>query len=142
MNDGAVAAAIAGMGFTTILLIVAAILVPMVLYFLTLQRVMNKLSPANKPFAGELIWIGIVPGIGPIWHLVYIAMLSNAIQKDYTAAGQTNNGAMPIAIASIVAAVLCVIPLINLIAIVAAFVLWIIYWVKMADYNRQLPVVR
>lgn len=140
MNDGALAAGIAGIGMTAILAILAAVLIPKILYFLTLQRVMNKLSPANKPFAGELIWIGLIPGVGDVWYLVYVALLSNALQKDYTAVGQVNNGAMPIAIGLIVAAVLCVVPLVNLIAVLALFVLWIIHWVKMTEYNRRLPV--
>lgn len=139
MSDAHAAGVLAGLGIFMLVLAIP-LLIAVIFYFITLQKTMNKLSPANKPFEGALIWLALIPVIGGIWHLVYICMLSSAIQKDYQAAGQQNDGALPLAIGTAVCTIASFIPLIGVLAGIACLVLWIMYWLRMNAYNKALPV--
>ncbi|HEY9101530.1 hypothetical protein [Chitinimonas sp.] len=139
MSDAHAMGVLAGMGIFFVLLIIP-FLIAAIFYCIALQGTMNKLSPANKPFEGALIWLSFIPILGGIWHLVYICMLSSAIQKDYQAAGQQNDGALPMAIGIAVCSVASVIPLIGMLAALVGFVLWIMYWLRINAYRKTLPV--
>ena len=139
MSDTQAMGMMAGFGIIGLIFFLL-MLIPVVFYFITLQGTMNKLSPANKPFEGALIWLSFIPLLGGIWYLVYVCMLSKAIEKDYSAVGQQNDGAMPLAIGLVVSTIACMIPFINLIAWIAVLVVWIMYWIRMAAYRKALPV--
>ncbi|QDQ28025.1 hypothetical protein FNU76_17665 [Chitinimonas arctica] len=141
MNDAQAAGMFAGMGLLFIGVLVVA-LIPAIFYCLTLHRTMNKLSPANRPFEGALIWLSFIPVLGSVWHMVYVCLMSSAIKKEYADAGQQDDGAMNLAIGMVASSVACMIPFLNLIAWIPALVFWIMYWLRMADYNKKLPVAR
>ena len=128
----------AGFGLFAMLFALVVILVPLVFYYLTLQQTMNAIEESQRPFAGGLIWLALIPFLGTLWYMVYIILLSGALKKELARRNLVGDGAMGITIATVVLAALCLIPYLNLLAWLPAVVLWIIHWVKMAGYKRQL----
>ncbi|MFC4158143.1 hypothetical protein [Chitinimonas lacunae] len=114
------------------------LLVAMIFHALTLHRTMDAVSEINRPCPGALVWLTFFPLLGALWYLAYIILLSTAIQKDMALRGVQDNGQLPLAIALVVCWVLSLVPFINAVSWMALLVIWIIYWVKMAEYRRRL----
>lgn len=128
----------AGFGLATILFTAVAVLVPLIFYYLTLQQTMNAIDEPLRPFAGGLIWLALIPFLGTVWYMVYAILLSSALKKELARRNLAGDGALGVTIATVVLCALCLIPYLNLLAILPFFVLWIIHWVKMAGCKKQL----
>jgi len=113
-------------------------LVVMVLYLITLQGAMNSVGEGVRPFNGAFVWFTFIPCVGAIWLMVYIIMLSTALRKECETRGVPGDGAQGISIALVVCYACTMIPYLNFLAILPWLVLWIIHWVKMAEYRRTL----
>jgi len=112
-------------------------------YFLLLHRTMNKISLAARPVPGWTVWLSYIPAAGPIWAVVFAVMLSSAIKKDFLLAGRAdhNDGALPFSIGMAVTLLCCFIPFVNLVAFPAYVVVWILYWVKIAEISKRMPIL-
>ena len=146
MNDDQLSnAALSGLSFGMVLCIFvffAFFLVVSIFYYMLLQKTMNRVSEANRPFPGGLVWLGFIPAVGPIWVIVYAILLSLAIKKDFIAAGRPdhNDGALPFSIGQAVCLGLTIIPILGAVAAIVYLVLWIMYWVKIAALKDKMPV--
>jgi len=132
------------MGMSMVFLFVAlAGIVVVAFYFHLLHRTMDKVSLAQRPVPGWTIWLGYIPLLGAIWSGVFAVMLSLAIKKDFMLAGRPdpNDGATPFAIALVVCLGCSLIPIVNFIAAPAYLIVWIIYWVKISEINKRMPVI-
>jgi len=132
----------AGMLIFFTILAIAGVVVAAV-YFLLLHRTMDKVALAQRPVPGWTIWLSYIPVAGPIWSVVFAVMLSSSIKKDFLLAGRPDHkdGALPFAIGMAVALLCAFIPFVNLIGGPAYLVLWIIYWVKIAEISKRMPVI-
>ena len=126
--------------FFFIMLMAVAVIAVAILYFSLLHKTMNRVSEANRPVPGGLVWLGFVPVLGPLWVLVFQLLLSAAIKKDFASAGRPSDGALPIAIGLAVCTALIVVPVVNAIAALVHVVLWIVYWVRISALKDQMPV--
>lgn len=127
----------------TILGIILLIMLPQVLYYLTLLRTMQTIDKDLRPFPPTLIWFGLLPIIGILWYLVYIIQLSLSLRKELARRQLTGNGALSVSISiAISSAIPFILPGTDIKAIMAigglSFFLWIVHWVKMAAYRKRL----
>ncbi|RXZ44012.1 hypothetical protein [Crenobacter cavernae] len=128
----------AGLGLGAILFIALLALIPAFFYYFTLQKTMNAVSERNRAFAGGLVWLSLVPVLGTVWFCVYAILLSSSLKKDLAERRLPGDGGLSLTIGFVISLVLLMIPFINLIALITAIVLWIIHWVKMAEYRRVI----
>ncbi|UTH76306.1 hypothetical protein [Chromobacterium sp. IIBBL 290-4] len=138
MNETAVFSTLAGMGIMALVVIAALLLAVGIFYFLTLHQAMNAVSENNRPFPGALIWLGLIPGLGLIWYMIYILLLSGALKKELAQRQLAGDGGFGISVALVILQALCLIPYVNLLAAIPALVLWIVHWSKMSGYRRML----
>lgn len=76
-------AALAGMGIMVLVVVGALVLAVSIFYFLTLHQTMNSVDETRRPLAGGLIWLALAPGLGLIWYMVYILLLSSALKRSW-----------------------------------------------------------
>ncbi|MBT2866598.1 hypothetical protein JQK19_05020 [Chromobacterium violaceum] len=138
MNDNSALVILPGMGIMVLVVAGALVLAVSIFYFLTLHQTMNSVDETRRPLAGGLIWLALVPGLGLIWYMVYILLLSSALKKELAQRQLPGNGAFGVSLALVILQVLCFIPYVNLLAAIPALVLWIVHWVKMAGYRKLL----
>lgn len=137
MKESEALAALAGMGIM-VLVVGALVLAVSIFYFLTLHQTMNAVGETHRPLAGGLIWLALIPGLGLVWYMIYILLLSSALRKELAQRQLPGDGGFGISLALVVLQVLCFIPYVNLLAALPALALWIAHWVKMAGYRRLL----
>ncbi|OHX12473.1 hypothetical protein [Chromobacterium sphagni] len=142
MSESEAAAALGGMGIMVLVVIGALALAVGIFYYLTLHQTMDSVSEINRPLAGGLIWLALIPFVGAIWYMVYIILLSRALKRELAQRGLAGDGAAGISLALVILLALCFVPYANLIAFIPALVLWLMHWVKMAGYRKLLQTAQ
>jgi hypothetical protein len=133
----------------TILIVCAGIiclfLLPGVFYILTLQKALNKCAPQFRTIEPAMCWLSLVPLVNLVWNFFLVLGVANTLNNEFAHRGAPVAFEKPgqnIGIAMCVCAVCSVIPFLGFLAAIASFVLWIVYWVKIAEFSRLLDVAQ
>jgi hypothetical protein len=88
-----------------------------------------------------MLWLLLIPLVGLIEHFFVVIGLAKTLSNEFRTRNIPNMEPLPgqsIGIAMCVCGACGIIPLIGLFASLAGFVLWIIYWAKIAEFSRVL----
>jgi hypothetical protein len=114
-------------------------LIPAIFYLLTLQKTLARCAPNARTMEPGMVWLGLVPLVNLVFHFFIVFAIAKSLRNEF------NRRAIPVAdplpgqnigLAMCICACFAVIPVVG----VAALVLWIVYWVKIAEYSRMLDV--
>ena len=115
-----------------------------IVYLAFLSGVLAKCSPSVRTMEPGMVWLMLIPLFNLIWSFIVVNALSDSLAKEFALRNlpllEPKPG-KPIGVAMAVCGACSIIPLVNLLAMPAHFVLWIMYWVKMAGYSRCLEQV-
>ena len=109
---------------------------PLIFYILTLSRVLAKCSVPSIAIKPGMLWLLLIPLVGLIEHFFVVIGLAKTLSNEFRTRNIPNMEPLPgqsIGIAMCVCGACGIIPLIGLFASLAGFVLWIIYWAKIAE---------
>lgn len=67
--------------------LLALLLVPGVLYLLTVQRAFARISPEHREMEPSKVWLLLIPVFGLIWHFLVVIKLTKSFRKTYEAQG-------------------------------------------------------
>ena len=129
---------VAGMFFIVVFL---ALLVLNIFYILTLYRALNKCSASSRTIEPGLVWLLLIPLFNLVWHFFVVLGLAKSLGNEFRARNAPNidlEMGKSIGIAMCVCRVCVFIPILGILALLAYLVLWIIYWVKIAEFSRRL----
>jgi hypothetical protein len=115
-------------------------LVPQIFYLLTLQKALNRCAPGNRTMAPGLVWLTLIPLFSLIWNFFVVSALSRSLGNEF-AARNIPADAQPGRSVGFTFAILAacgIVPLVGIIAALVGFVMWIVYWVKIAGYSSRL----
>ena len=119
-------------------------LVPTIFYILTLSKALSRCSPASITIEPGMLWLLLVPLVSMVWHFFVVIGLAKTLKNEFRLRNITNMDPMPgqsIGIAMCVCTVCGIIPFVGLLAALVGFVLWIVYWAKIAEFSRMLEQV-
>jgi hypothetical protein len=118
-------------------------LIPAIFYLLTLQNALAKCAPVSRTMDPAMVWLLIIPLVHLIWGFFVVMALGRSLGNEFRRRAIPFPDPLPgqsIGMAMCICACCGIIPIINFIAGPAAFVLWIVYWVKIAEFSRALDV--
>jgi hypothetical protein len=141
--------------------LVAIALLLQVLFCLTLYRTQSAVAEPNRELAPGLVWLEMIPLFNLVWGVIMVPRLSSSLRREFEDRGWRTEGeqfglgvGMIWAWGNVANAVIGVIEVIVELAGlegvslalslttlpigVALLVLWIVYWVQMAQYGRRL----
>lgn len=125
----------------------AFFLIPAIFYILTLQKALERCAVSSRTMQPGMVWLLLVPLFNMIWNFFVVLALAKSLANDFARRGMPSPEPEPgqsIGLAMSICACCGVIPILGVLASLASLVLWIMYWVKIADYSRALvqpPVV-
>ncbi len=125
----------------TSLITAGVLLIPFILYMVTLQNTLKLIAQANRKMEPGLVWLLFIPIFGVIWHFMIVIRLSESIANEARSREIVLDSLEPgkqLGTAMCVLFVLSIIPVIGSITAIAGMVCWIIYWVRIAGYKRTL----
>lgn len=123
------------------LVIACIFLIPLIFYILTLQKALQKCAPESRTISSGLIWLYLVPFVNLIISFVVVLGMAKTLRNEFNRRGIFVADPTPgqgIGLAMAIALCCSIVPIVNLLAGPAHLVLWIMYWIKMAEYSRLL----
>lgn len=105
-------------------------------------KTQNQIPLSYRLAPAGLCWLILIPVIGYIFEWIMLPfILPNSIRQyksnDPLVAAKANS-LMGVGLAFVILPLLSVIPLVNISAWIAEFILWIVYWVKIVDIRKDL----
>ena len=125
----------------SIFIIFGLFLIPYIFYLITLQNAFNDVSPKNRKMEGGLVWLSLIPLFGTIWQFFVVMKLSDSLAAEFIERGNyfgDPNPGRSIGLAHCILSCCSVIPFLGFLAAIGGFVCWIIYWVQISGFRRQL----
>jgi hypothetical protein len=129
----------------TALLIVLSLagLVPMVFFLGSLQNALQKCAPASRTMKPGRVWLTLIPLFGLIWQFNVVLNLSDSLENEFARVGipcPRLKGTMAVGVGMCIcnSCVLVPVPLLRDLILAVGFVLWILYWGRIADLSRTL----
>jgi hypothetical protein len=125
--------ALAGLGFFicfygVILLIALGI---QAMFLLTMSKCLKQIAPRNRQMEPGSVWLCLIPLFGIVWTIIMILRVAYSLRDEYDDRRLRGDGdfGKTLGIVYIVSAFICGI---------VALVCFIMYWVKIAGYTREL----
>jgi hypothetical protein len=118
-------------------------LIPAIFYLITLQNTLAKCPPISRTMEPGMVWLMLIPLFQLIWHFFVVMALGKSLGNEFRRRGIPSPDPFPgqsIGIAMCICACCGIIPLVNLLAGPATLVVWIIYWVKIAEFSHALDL--
>jgi len=130
-------------GIFVILMLIIALssLVAAIFYLLTLQRTLEIISPVNRRMDPNQVWMILIPGYGMVFQFMMLGKLSDSIKAEQMTKGIRCAEVRPayqIGLLMCIANCAAVIPYLGILAMLGAIPLWIMYWLKIVEYKKQL----
>jgi hypothetical protein len=142
-------------GFLCFTLIAA--LVVAVFYLLTLQKALSRVARRNRLMEPGLVWLSLIPLIGLVWSFFIATRVPDSLRNEFRERGNDDlsdygkriglaNAILGVvvsaayllwSVASSLWWAFIVIPL-----VLVSLVLFIIFWVRIAGYSRELATPR
>ena len=133
------------------LVVLVAFLIPAILFILTQHRTLEAIRPENRRMSPGQVWLQMIPIFGLVWQFIVINKISDSIRDELnTPMGDSifaedtlpTNFRPTFSTGASYAALFCIsiipIPIIKGLAAWAGLILWIVYWVQLAQYKRKL----
>jgi hypothetical protein len=105
-----------------------------------LYQTLNTISIKNRKIVPGLVWLVFVPFLGLIWQFIVIVKTASSLKlelKEHHIPIKDNLG-FGIGIAYTVLICLSILPILGGLLFLASTVCWIIYWVRIVRYKKQL----
>ncbi|MCO5050967.1 MAG: hypothetical protein M9920_01520 [Verrucomicrobiae bacterium] len=116
-------------------------LIPLIFYLLTLQKTLNRCSPESRAMQPGLVWLLLIPLFGLVWHFFIVLNMTKTLETEFRKRGLHIEAAPGKTLGLVMCILACcsIIPLLGFLCSLGALVCWILYWVKIAGYSKQLP---
>ncbi|MNE64800.1 hypothetical protein D3C87_24890 [compost metagenome] len=130
---------IGGMLIFALIVLAVAIFIA-VLYLLNLQNLLKEISPSNREVEPSNVWLMFIPLFNMIYPFILYPKISDSVKKEYAERGIAKGGdfGRSIGITMPILGLCGWIPFLGGLAGLANLILFIIFWVKMAEYKNEL----
>ncbi len=126
--------------FFIVRILILIFLVPVIFFNLTLQRAFERCAPAHRAMTPGLVWLSLIPVFNLVWNFIVVTNLAKSLEQEFHSRNipAQLESAKSIGLAWAILSCCTIIPVLGFLAALAGFILWIIYWVKIAGFSRVL----
>lgn len=124
--------------------ILAVVLVPLILFLITLQNTLKLVSPENRAMEPGQVWLALIPLFNLYWHFVIASKMAESLAREFKKREVPLDDHEPGKSIGQMYAVLSLvtwIPVLGYLASLAAIICGIVYWVKIYNYKQKLDVL-
>lgn len=130
-----------------ILILIVAVLIGLtiaILFLLTLQNTLKAISPANRKMEPGMVWLSLIPFFNVVWQFIVVKKISGSIAAEYNSRNipcppkPTYNVGLAYCILTCLGLVLYSYTFLRIGVNLAGVVCFIIYWVQVHDYKKEL----
>jgi hypothetical protein len=117
------------------------LLIPGILFLLTLQNALKKCDASVRQMEPGMVWLLLIPVFSLVWNFFVVTGIGKSMGAEFRRRGITCHEPYPaqsVGMAMAICQCCCIIPILNILAGLAGLVLWIVYWVKVAEFSGML----
>jgi hypothetical protein len=131
-----------------------AFIIPALLFIYTQYTTLKLIDPSYQSLSPGLLWLQLIPVFVFIWQFFVVSRLASSIKRQLNSEtlfsfengnikSQTveKNPTYGIGITYCILFCCSFIPLLGVLAALAAMVCWIIYWVQLAGYKGKIKTL-
>ncbi|MBL7812626.1 MAG: hypothetical protein JNL57_10425 [Bacteroidetes bacterium] len=126
-------------GVILILVVVIGILGIVIWYLMNLQRLLETIRPENRQMKPGQVWLSLIPIFNLVWMFLMVGYIADSIAAELNSRNEPLPKPRPtydLGLSMCICRVAGVIPILGVFANIASLVLWIIYWLKINEYQR------
>ncbi|MFN4006162.1 MAG: hypothetical protein ACK4HE_01495 [Chitinophagaceae bacterium] len=136
----------AGMAFLLVILafVVAIGLTVTIFFILTLRNCLRQVRPENRRFEPNNTWLLLIPLFSLVYNFFVVKGISESLQNEYEQLGEnpTTAPAYQLGLAYSIASCLTWVPMAGSFIAIAAFVLFIVYWVQIHEHKNRIATLQ
>lgn len=123
-----------------LLIFVLIFTLPAVFYLLSLQKCLNRCSSEVRTMSPGLVWLMLIPFFGVVWHFFVVVNIARSVRGEFQKRGIVSEPlpGQALGLAMCGLWVVGLIPFVGILAGIAGFVCWILYWVKVSEFSARL----
>ena len=122
-------------------IIFALYLLLRILYIYTLYRALQATEQYHSTAPG-LAWLLLIPVFSLVWQFYILEKLTQGIKGKFDANGrECGDAAYSIGLACCILGCVNFIPYLNFLALLPYIGVWIVYWVKIKDFNHEMEMM-
>ena len=138
-DSNALAAMLGGGCLIFALLALAAVIAVVVFYILTMQKALKLAGESHQKMKPEMVWLMLIPLVNLVWHFFVVKNVSESIKSWAAESGaKVDDAGYTIGLIACIANCCGLIPLVNVLAGPVGLVCFIIWWVKVAGFNKLM----
>lgn len=129
------------LGPTELAIISLVLLVPFVLYCRTLQKALERCSPASRTMAPWKVWLLAIPIFNIGWQFVVTINVSRTLRNEFQRRRAPEFPEDPGRTAGFLMSILTtssLLPVVGVFLLRIGTLCWIIHWVQIARYSGRL----
>ena len=109
-------------------------------FLLTLQKALNRCHPDNRAMSPGQVWLNLIPCLNLVWSFLTVTRVADSLDREFRDRRLRTEGdyGRGIGITACVLNLVGGIPYIGVLFALGGLVCFIIYWVKIAGYSKQL----
>jgi len=122
------------------LIVLVIFLVPFIFYLLTLQKALTRCAPESRAMQPGMVWLLLIPLFNLVWHFLVVINMAKSLAAEFQKRGIQEDPNPGKTIGMVMCILWCcgIIPFLGILCSLGALVCWIIYWVKIAGFSRQI----
>jgi hypothetical protein len=139
-SDSNALAAMLGGGCLIFVLLGAVIALAIaIFYILTMQKALDLAGERHQKMKPGMVWLMLIPLFNLVWHFFVVKNVSDSIKSWAAENGKSvEDAGYTIGLIACIAQCCGLIPLVNVLAGPVALVCLIIWWVKIAGFNKLM----
>lgn len=139
-HDSNALAAMLGGGCLIFVLIAAAIGIAIVIfYILSMQKALDLAGERHRKMNPAMVWLMLIPLFNLVWHFFVVKHVSDSIKSWAAEKGaKVDDAGYTIGLIACIANCCGIIPGLNILAGPVGLVCFIIWWVKVAGFNKLM----
>lgn len=141
MNENDAIAVIAGVIGIAVFL---AMIIAYIFFLLSLQKNLNSVSEANRTMNPPMVWLNLIPLFALGWMVYTTIKISESLEKELTDRNISFDAkpayalGLTFSIMNASGLLWSWIPIIGLLLAIGLIVVWIMYWVQVSKFTKQL----
>ena len=130
-----------------ILAFFALLLFVVIAFLLTLSKCLGKIQRRNRTMEPGMVWLNLVPCLNIVWQFITVFRISDSLRNEYDDNNWPEQGdygkslglsALVFNFVSSVINNVVQVPAVSVVVGIVSLTLWIMYWVKIAGFSRQI----
>lgn len=138
-NPDALAAMLGGGCLIFALLLATISIVVLIFYILSMQKALDLAGAQHRKMDPPMVWLMLIPLFNLVWHFFVVKAVAESIQGWAGDSGiQVGDAGYTIGLVACIAYCCAIVPILNILAWPVSLVCFIIWWVKVAGFNKAM----